>query len=100
MLKHLKTELAAEWHKLVTGAENDCDSVADWIETQIEGLFMSTLEEIGVKLDTIVTKLEALVIPTPAATDLTPVLTAIADLKTEVVTKVEGTPAPAPTPAA
>lgn len=94
MFKHLKTKLAAEWHILVTGAEHDCRDVLEWIEQLFEKEYDMTLEEIGVALTAIGAKLDALV--APVATDLTPVLTAIADLKTEVVSKVEGTPA-APT---
>jgi len=90
MFKHLKTKLAAEWHSLVTGAEDDCVCVLDWIETLFEKEYDMTLEEIGVALTDIKKTLATLV--APAATDLTPVLTAIADLKTEVVNKVEGAP--------
>lgn len=56
----------------------------------IEKEYDMTLEEIGVALTALAAKVDALV--APAAIDLTPVLIAIADLKTEVVTKVEGAP--------
>jgi len=56
---------------------------------------MSTLEEIGTKLDTVITLLQTP--PAAPIVDLTPVLTAIADLSTEIKNNVEGTaPAPAP----
>ncbi len=91
MLKHLKTKLAAEWHSLVTGAEDDCTCVLEWIEHLFEKEYNMTLEEIGVALTALAVKVDALVAPTDTA-----VLAAIADLKTEVVAKVEGVPAPAP----
>ncbi len=94
MFKHLKAKLAAEWQSLVTGTEDDCTCVLEWIEQLFEKEYDMTLEEIGVALTAISAKLDALV--APVSTDLTPVLTAIADLKTEVVAKVEGI---APTPA-
>lgn len=59
----------------------------------VEKDYDMTLEEIGVALTALTAKVDALVAPVTA--DLTPVLTAIADLKAEVVTKVEGAP-PAP----
>lgn len=90
MFKHLKTKLAAEWHGLVTGTEHDLRLVLEWLLTEIEKDYDMTLEEIGVALTTLTAKVDALITPVP--TDLTPVLTAIADLKTEVVNKVEGIP--------
>lgn len=57
---------------------------------------MATLESISEKLDTLATAIAA--IPTtgvPAMVDLSPVLNAVADLKTEVQKNVEGAP-PAP----
>lgn len=98
MFNHLKTKLAAEWHVLVTGAEDDCTCVLEWIEQLFEKEYDMTLEEIGVALTDIKATLATWVAPT--ATDLTPVLTAIADLKTEVVSKVEGTPTVVTPPAA
>ena len=65
------------------------------IKTLTEFLNMATtLEEIGTKLDALSTAIAG--ITAPAAVDLAPVLAAIADLKTEVVSNVEGVPAPAP----
>jgi len=67
---------------------NEVDKLFNIIEKEYD----MTLEEIGVALTALTAKVDALV--APAATDLTHVLTAIADLKTEVVNKVEGTPVP------
>lgn len=94
MLDHLKMKLAAEWHRLVTGTENDCVAVLEWIEHIFKKEYDMTLEEIGTALTDIKKLLET---PAPAPTvDLSPVLNAVADLKTEVMTKVEGTPAATP----
>lgn len=48
----------------------------------------TTLEEIGIQLGELKTAIAAIV--TPASVDLSGVLAAIADLKAEVVTNVEG----------
>ncbi len=96
MFKHLRTKLAAEWHKLVTGTEDDCAAVLAWIEQLFERDYDMTLEEIGVALTSLAANMDALATPTDTA-----VLAAIADLKAELVAKVEGVvPAPSPAPVA
>lgn len=92
MFKHLKTKLAAEWHRLVTGTEDDHVKVLEWLLIQIEKDIFMTLTEIGNALTALAAKVDAL-----AAPDLTPLLAAIADLKSEMVTKVEGTTETPPT---
>lgn len=61
MFNRLKTKLAAEWHRLVTGTEHDTRHVLEWILTELEGEFMT----VEAKLDAIAAKLETIVVPTP-----------------------------------
>ncbi len=45
MFTHLKSELAAEWHKLVTGTENDVHKVLEWISTNYERKLIMTIAD-------------------------------------------------------
>ncbi len=60
MFKHLKTRLAAEWHRLVTGTEHDVRHVLEWLLTELEGEHMT----IEAKLDQIIATL-ATIVPQP-----------------------------------
>lgn len=92
MFKHLKTRLAAEWHRLVTGTEHDTRHVLEWLLTELEGEFMS----VEAKLDSILAKLETIVTPTPV--DISGLATAasVADVATKIdaLAAVVGTETP------
>jgi len=95
MFTHLKTKLAAEWHRLVTGTEHDVRRVLEWLLTEFEGEFMS----VEAKLDTILAKLETIVAPIPVDISTLATATAVADVaaKIDALATVVGTEAPATT---
>ncbi len=76
------------------------EHIDDLLLTLTEFFSMSTtLEEIGVQLGELKAAIAAIAVPVTPTVDLSGVLAAIADLKTEIQSNVEGT-APDSAPAA
>ncbi len=92
-MSSLKQELAAEWHKLVTGTSRDLDRVLDWIIEKHEMETLMTLRtdvtDALTKLDALTTAVAAISAPdlsTVAKADaLAAVATDVAAIKAEVV---------------
>ncbi len=98
MFTHLKTKLAAEWHRLVTGSEHDTRHVLEWLLTELEGEFMT----VEAKLDQIIATLATVVTPTPVDISGLATATAVADVsaKLDALATVVGTETPVTPPAA
>lgn len=45
MFTHLKNELAADWHKLVTGTARDIDRLLEWISINHERKLLMTIAD-------------------------------------------------------
>lgn len=95
MLKNLEIKLAAEWHKLVKGSEDDWKSVLEFIETHIERNCYMSIETVLTNQEAIIAsitaldaKVSAITAPVIPPVDFTPVLTELTKIEALI-----GTPA-------